>query len=186
MFDKDRFIEDCRVALRTERDARGAIRALVASAVSSPPEVLKSLGEPHRSGVEVLYRGTDLTILNLSWGPLMQVRPHDHRMWAVIGIYGGREQNRFFLRSENGLAQHSARELDVKEVAALGEQTIHAVTNPLDSITSAIHVYGGDFFDTPRSEWDPTTLEERAYDVANTMREFEAANARLTRGAKSP
>jgi len=181
MFDKERFIEDCRVAVRTERDTRGAIRALVESAVGSPRDVLQALGEPHRSGVEVLYHGTDLTILNLSWGPLMQVRPHDHRMWAVIGIYGGREQNRFFRRSENGLAQHSARELEAKEVAALGEQTIHAVTNPLDSITSAIHVYGGDFFDTPRSEWDPKTLEERPYDVANTMREFEAANARLAR-----
>ena len=181
MFDKDRFVEDCRAAAQKERDARAAIRELVAAAVGTPREVLRSLGEPQRSGVGVLYHGADLTILNLSWGPLMHIRPHNHAMWAVIGIYGGREQNVFFRRSENGLTQHSARELNAKDVAALGEQTIHAVTNPLESITSAIHVYGGDFFAVPRSEWDPQTLEERPYDVENTMRAFEEANARLAR-----
>jgi predicted metal-dependent enzyme (double-stranded beta helix superfamily) len=180
MFDKDRFIQDCRTAAQKERDARAAIRELVATAVSNPGEVLRGLGEPQRSGVEVLYRGTDITILNLSWGPLMHIRPHNHAMWAVIGIYGGREQNVFFRRSESGLAQHSARELNAKDVAALGEQTIHAVTNPLESITAAIHVYGGDFFAVPRSEWDAKTFEERPYDVENTMRAFEEANARLS------
>jgi predicted metal-dependent enzyme (double-stranded beta helix superfamily) len=181
MFDKDRFIENCRAAVQNERDARAAIRQLVMAAVGSPREVLRGLGEPQRSGLEVLYRGSDLTILNLSWGPLMYISPHNHGMWAVIGIYGGREQNMFFRRGENGLTQASARELNVKDVASLGEQTIHAVTNPLESITAAIHVYGGDFFATPRSQWDPKTFEERPYDAADTIRAFEEANARLDR-----
>jgi hypothetical protein len=34
------------------------------------------------------------------------------------------------------------------------------VSNPLKRLTDAIHVYGGDFFATPRSEWDPDTLED--------------------------
>ncbi len=36
--------------------------------------------------------------------------------------------------------------------AALQEADAHAVTNLLDQITAALHVYGGDFFATPRSE----------------------------------
>ena len=51
--------------------------------------------------------------------------------------------------------------------------------NPLDKITSAIHVYGGDFFDTPRSEWDPETFEEHPYDVEHTMRVFDESNKHL-------
>ena len=178
MFDKERFIDDCRKAVGGS-DAQAAIRELVARAVSEPAQVMRALGEPARSGVETVYRGEDLTILNLSWGPRMYVRPHDHRMWAVIGIYGGSEENTFFRRGDEGLVRHGTKELGARHTIALGDSIIHAVTNPLDSITSAIHVYGGDFFATPRSEWDPQTLVERPYEVANTLKAFEDANARL-------
>jgi predicted metal-dependent enzyme (double-stranded beta helix superfamily) len=178
MFNKERFIDDCRKAIGGA-DAQSEIHELVARAVSEPAQVMRALGEPTRSGVETIYRGDDLTILNLAWGPRMYVRPHDHRMWAVIGIYGGSEQNTFFRRAEQGLTRHGTKELDVRHTVALGASIIHAVTNPLDTITSAIHVYGGDFFATPRSEWDPQTQVEQPYDVANTLKAFEDANARL-------
>jgi predicted metal-dependent enzyme (double-stranded beta helix superfamily) len=100
-------------------------------------------------------------------------------MWAVIGIYGGREENTFFRRSDQGLKRHGVKELNAKDVAPLGESIIHAVRNPLDQVTAALHVYGGNFFETPRSEWDPKTLEERPYDVDDTMRQFEESNRRL-------
>jgi predicted metal-dependent enzyme (double-stranded beta helix superfamily) len=109
----------------------------------------------------------------------MQFKPHDHHMWAVIGIYTGREQNTFFRRADRGLAQHGTKELNAKDVAPLGAAIIHAVTNPLEQITGAIHVYGGDFFATPRSEWDPKTLDERPFSMEHTKRAFEEANARL-------
>jgi predicted metal-dependent enzyme (double-stranded beta helix superfamily) len=109
----------------------------------------------------------------------MEFHPHDHRMWAVIGIYAGRENNTFYRRNEHGLTRHGTKELNVRDTAPLGRNIIHAVTNPLDQITAAIHVYGGDFFATPRSEWDPTNFEEHPYDVEHTMRAFEASNALL-------
>ena len=180
MFQKDRFIEECRAALK-EREARAAIQELVTRAVSEPGGIVRDLGEPTVSGVNVLYKAEDLTILNLCWGPGMFIRPHDHRMWAVIGIYGGRENNVFYRRDEGGLKQHGTRELNARDVAPLGASIIHAVTNPLAQLTGAIHVYGGDFFGTPRSEWDPQTLREQPYDVAHTMRAFEEANAQLKR-----
>lgn len=184
MFQKERFIEDCRAALR-EGDPRAAIRELVARAVSEPAGVVRALGEPARAGVETIYRADDLTILNLCWGPGMQFKPHDHHMWAVIGIYGGREQNIFFRRSGNGLVRQGTKELDERSTTPLGESIIHAVTNPLERITAAIHVYGGDFFGAPRSEWDPKTFEEKPYDVAATVRAFEESNARIA-GLKAP
>jgi predicted metal-dependent enzyme (double-stranded beta helix superfamily) len=54
---------------------------------------------------------------------------------------------------------------------------IHAVANPLRQFTGAIHIYGGDFFGTPRSEWDPDTLEERPYDIERAKKVFADANA---------
>ncbi len=178
MFQTDRFIEACRAAL-AESDAQGAIRELVASACSEPLQLMRSLGEPERAGVNTIYKADDLTILNLCWGPQMQFHPHDHRMWAVIGIYSGCEQNTFFRRSDGGLTRHGVKELNAKDTVPLGKNIIHAVTNPLDRITAAIHVYGGNFFATARSEWDPQTFEEHPYDVEHTLRAFEASNAKL-------
>ena len=178
MFQKERFIEECRAALK-EGNAQAAIRELVARAVSEPSHIIRELGEPKVAGVDVMHKGDDLTILHLRWGPRMVFKPHDHRTWAVIGIYGGCEQNFFYRRSERGLTQHGAKELNAKDTAPLGAAIIHAVTNPLDRITAAIHVYGGDFFAIPRSEWDPKTFAEQPYDVADTMRAFEESNARL-------
>lgn len=178
MFEKERFIEECRTALK-ERDTHAVVRELVARAVSEPTKIVRVLGEPRRAGVETIYKADDLTILNLCWGPQMKFKPHDHRMWAVIGIYAGCEQNVFYQRAERGLKQHGSKELHVKDAAPLGAAIIHAVTNPLDQVTAAIHVYGGDFFATPRSEWDPESFQERPYDVADTMRAFEEANEHL-------
>ncbi len=58
----------------------------------------------------------------------------------------------------------------------MGRDIIHSVTNPVPRLTAALHVYGGDFFAQPRSEWDPETLSERTYDVTKTLRLFEEAN----------
>ena len=181
MFEKERFVEECRAAVK-EIDALGAINELVTRVVSEPQLLLRALGEPQRSGVQTICKANDLTILNGCWGPLMRFHPHDHRMWAVIGIYGGREQNVFYRRGQCGLTQHGTKELNAKETIPLGPTIIHAVTNPLDQITGAIHVYGGDFFATPRSEWNPETFEEHPYDVAHTMQAFEEANERLRAG----
>jgi len=145
MFEKQRFIEDCRAALK-EHDTHSAIRELVTAAVTTPREIIRALGEPKRAGFETIYRANDLTILNLCWGPYMKFKPHDHRMWAVIGIYGGREHNTFYRRAKQGLEQHGTKELNAKDTTPLGAALIHSVTNPLDQITAAIHVYGGDFF----------------------------------------
>ena len=183
MFNKESFIEECQAAIQ-QADTHAVIREIVERAVSDPSEIVRALGEPARSGVEAIYRSDQLTILNLCWGPRMKFKPHNHRMWAVIGIYGGCEQNIFYQKSESGLNQHGAKDLHAMDTVPLGAEVIHAVTNPLDQLTAAIHVYGGDFFNTPRSEWDPETFEERPYDLEGTMRAFEEANERL-RGMES-
>ena len=178
MFEIDRFVEECREGLR-DGDARAAVRDVVARAVARPEDVTRDLGEPARAGVDTIHRSAELTILNVLWGPRMTMHPHNHLMWAVIGIYGGREDNTFYRRAAGGLEVTSARQLTTGDAAPLGVPVIHSVHNPLDRITAAIHVYGGDFFDTPRSEWDPETHREHPYDVEHTRRVFEESNRLL-------
>jgi predicted metal-dependent enzyme (double-stranded beta helix superfamily) len=72
------------------------------------------------------------------------------------------------------------KQLNERDTIRLGDAIIHSVTNPLDQITAAIHVYGGDLLGTPRSEWDAKTFAERPYDTAAMLRAFEESNAGLT------
>jgi len=51
--------------------------------------------------------------------------------------------------------------------------------------TGGIHVYGGDFFAMPRSEWTPDTLEERPYDVERAKQVFADANERWRAEARA-
>ena len=182
MFDLDQFIADCRAAV-AEDESHKLVREVVARAVSDPASVLRGIGEPRLATVERIYHGPDLTILNVIWAPLMTIMPHDHRMWAVIGVYTGGEDNMFWRRvGEPGSSKVEAaggRALRVGEAEPLGRDIVHSVTNPIPRLTGAIHVYGGDFFAVPRSEWDPETLAERPYDVDKNMRLFAEANARL-------
>ena len=64
------------------------------------------------------------------------------------------------------------------DVVLLGDDTIHAVTNPLGRLTAAIHVYGGDFVNEPRSQWGPGPVEERPYDMDVAQQQFAEANER--------
>ena len=160
--------------------AHKGVREVVERAVSDPRSVLKGLGEPGRAELQKLHHTPDLTILNVVWGPHMTIMPHNHNMWAVIGVYTGREDNIFWRRIDGKRVEAAgAKALSVKDAAPLGPDIIHSVTNPIPRLTGAIHVYGGDFFATSRSEWDPETLVEGRYDPAKTMRMFEDSNRRV-------
>ncbi|MBV9829109.1 MAG: hypothetical protein JO001_26100 [Alphaproteobacteria bacterium] len=180
MFDIERFIEECQAAVREDRTHKAA-RDVLARANSDPAAVLAAMGEPTRAGVTPLYKSGSLTVLNVVWGKRMTIMPHDHRMWAVIGVYTGREDNIFWRRlpgDSTGLIEAAgAKSLGPGCAEPLGPDVIHSVTNPLGRLTAALHVYGGDFYGVERSDWDPENLRERDYDFALHRRMFEEANA---------
>lgn len=178
MFSKERFIADCINAIP---EGQGAIRELMAEAVSDRARVLSELGEPEGAGIKPLYRSPDLTIISFVWAPCMSIMPHNHQMFSVVGIYSGREDNVFWKRTEDRIEAAGARSFGAGDVATLGRDVIHSVLNPIPKMTLAIHVYGGDFFSPPepRSEWDHETLAERPWDVERVKTLFRDAEARF-------
>ena len=180
--DLDRFLSDC-VSFVAESAPQRAIRETVTRAVSDPEAVRQALGGPTRAAVQRLHVSDELTVLNVIWAPRMTLMPHNHNMWAVIGVYGGREDNIFWRRRSEDprgrIEAADAKSLGPGEACPLGRDVIHSVTNPTSRLTGAIHVYGGDFFATRRSEWDPETLAEHPYDLEKNMKLFEESNAIL-------
>jgi predicted metal-dependent enzyme (double-stranded beta helix superfamily) len=175
----EQLIGDLRAVL-ADRSPTKAVREIVARAVSDRAALERMIGTPERGGVQCLYSADDLTIINVVWAPYMTIKPHNHNMWAVIGVYGGREDNIFWRRIKddpNGRIEAAgAKSIGASEVRALGEDIIHSVTNPTTKLTGAIHVYGGDFYEMPRNEWDPESLIERPYNLEANMKLFTDAN----------
>jgi predicted metal-dependent enzyme (double-stranded beta helix superfamily) len=172
-FDLERLIGDC----ETASDDVERVRELVAHAVSNSAALLQRFGVPRRGAMTPLHRSAAMTVLRLVWGPQMSVLPHEHRMWAVIGVYAGREDNTVWRRTCNGSLQRSGTTtLAAGQVSCLGRDVIHSVVNPLASCTAAIHVYGGDFFAAERSEWDAQGRDEHGFDVVRAMEQFDAGS----------
>jgi predicted metal-dependent enzyme (double-stranded beta helix superfamily) len=170
-------IARCQAALDEHTPAL-AVRDVLDELVADQTVLEQALGPVELGGITTLHNAADLTILRVAWTPGMALNPHEHRMWAVIGMYGGQEDNAFYRRAAGGLESAGGKELPAGDVLVLGDDVIHSVANSRRDFAVAVHVYGGDFFSVERSEWDFETYEERPRDFARTRQLFEEANAR--------
>lgn len=174
-FRLDSFVSNCR-ALATAANAQQAIKPLLQQAVSVPDALYAEIGKPLKSQIEKLYVSDTLTLINVIWAPGMTLLPHNHNMWALIGVYCGREDNIFWRRikgdARGRIEAAGAKSLGPADVLPLGRNIIHSVTNPTSGFTGAIHIYGGDFFARERSEWEPLDLLERPYDITKNLQLF--------------
>jgi predicted metal-dependent enzyme (double-stranded beta helix superfamily) len=176
VLDVDAFVTECRACL-AETEPRLAVADLLERTVDPASECEAAL-PAERAELTTLHHSPDLTVLKVVWAPGMSIWPHDHTMWAAIGIYAGQEDNTFFRRVKGDIELRRTRELSTADVVLLGDDVIHGVHNPLGTCTAAIHVYGGDFFNREMSQWDPETLEPKPA-PKSPARFFEEANERL-------
>ena len=146
MFDLQEFIGSCKQFVGAPDGARRVLnlmRSLVGDA-----EGIKSVVVPGERASPIrdvsLFRSSELFVLNATLYPHFKSPPHAHRMWAVIGIYEGQENNTFYRRSGKGLEEINRHEIHAGEAILLGPEVIHAIENPFGSSTLGLHVYGGD------------------------------------------
>jgi predicted metal-dependent enzyme (double-stranded beta helix superfamily) len=111
-----------------------------------------------------LVDGPELTVLHCSpqltvasvilQSGTPQTLPHDHRMWALVGLFDGKEENEFFRDDHGRLTPSGGKVIEKGDVLAMGAETIHAIRNPLAHTTMrALHVYGGDLVHVDRNMW---------------------------------
>ena len=167
MFDLQEFTVSCKQFVGAPHGARRVLDLM--RSVVGDAEGIKRVVVPGERASPIrdvsLFRSSELFILNATLYPHFKSLPHDHRMWAVIGIYEGQENNTFYRRAAKGLEEINRREIRAGEAILLGPEVIHAIENPSGSSTLGLHVYGGDVFAAKRSMWHPRTGEELPYDV---------------------
>ena len=173
MFDLKEFIEKCKTALNDESPAL-SIESLVKEAIANPDAVREAFSNAenvdHRGPITFACRNVNITVADVTTPPGLKSPAHNHNMWAVIGVYEGQELNRFY-QNENGvLEEKGERLLTEGDIAVLGKEAIHAIANPLSTVSSALHVYGGDLVEQPdRSMWNPHTNKREDYDISKIL-----------------
>lgn len=169
------FVNTLREAAQENRPQQ-SVEAVLREALSvwaGPPPWL---GHPKEADIAVLHADVHVTIMSIVWPPHLITEPHNHNMWATIALYEGRENNVLWRRDDCSIVPVGAETICSGEVFSLEPDAIHSVHNPLDKYTAAIHVYGGDFMATQRSEWDPEQLLERPRDMEAARRAFTKAD----------
>jgi len=170
----DSFVEACKPLART-RDHEAVSRLLedlitTAGFADSIPAFTDLETSPlgwTLGGEHVCHKSDELTVMILDTLPGVLQPPHDHEMHAIIGVFEGREDQRFFARSADGVTPAAGRPLEAGDVMVLGERAIHAISSPEGQPARAIHVYFGDIYAIDRSLFHPDTLEPLPYTASN-------------------
>ncbi len=173
-FDSRQFVTDCRAAVAandavtaTRAVVRKAVRALASGVVALPP--LDSIHVRRRGDLllghdRTLYEDDAVTVTVVETAPGHFQPPHDHAMCAVIGVFEGGEQNRFYRRAEGRARLATRRVVRPGEVIALRERTVHAISAAAGERCRALHVYLGPLGSRPRSLFHPQTGVEEPFD----------------------
>jgi hypothetical protein len=147
MFNVDQFVTAC------QGQPPSVVKALLEEALRDPESIkhaLAAIGKDRQVGEGnigdlVIFQSPDLTVLK-------------------------QENNTFYRRSSDGLETAGGRELQVADVLVLGAEAIHAIENPLERTSYAIHIYGGNLPSAQRSMWNPVTLKEEPLEYQSMMR----------------
>jgi len=172
MVDLDEFVEDCKAALKT-RNPAAVVEGLVRDAIADP-EALDAAFKARVTGPtlqdRIVFGDEQLSVVQVETTPGLRSPVHNHCMWAVIGVYDGEEHNRFFSdAADNGNGapvEIGDRLLKQGDICVLSADDIHAIHNPLPTVSSAIHVYGGNLINREgRSVWNPKTNQREDYEI---------------------
>ena len=170
MFKVEEFVKSC------QGRTPGAVKEILEDALRDPESIKHALnavaGEIGQGRINdmALFQSAELTVLKAAVPPGFKSPPHNHTIWAVIGVYDGQENNSFYRRGGDGLEKAGGRELKTGDVLVLGADAIHAIENPLGRTSYAIHVYGGNLPAAERSMWNLGTLKEEPFEYRSMMR----------------
>lgn len=96
----------------------------------------------------------------VAFNPGVSTDVHDHRVWGVVGVYQGLEEQAFYKRRPEGGLRPAGRLVSLPgECSWLlpPDEEIHSVANPTSDPSVSIHVYGADIVRVPRKSYDLET-----------------------------
>jgi predicted metal-dependent enzyme (double-stranded beta helix superfamily) len=125
--------------------------------------------DPERYRQYLLYcdPGARFSVVSFVWGPGQKTPVHDHRVWGLIGMLRGAEDETRYMRNSDGtLVAAGLARLLPGQVEAVSPRIgdIHQVSNAFpDRVSVSIHVYGADIGAVSRYTYDPATGSAKGF-----------------------
>lgn len=172
-FELQTFIDRCQTASGAA-DASAQLEQLLREAVQDPEGMASALsGYSGTANLEdlIVFRSDKLTLMHVVAPPGFTAAPHNHNLWSVVAVYDGQEDNHYFERQGDSLAETGAVSVVAPDVVHNPEETIHSIHNPRETPLRALHAYGGDLLGTERSNWDPATHAESPFEWSKVAKQ---------------
>lgn len=107
----------------------------------------------------ILYEDSVIAVLHYLMPTGVVVPPHDHQLYAIIGVYEGVEENHFYQVMNQQLIRQAIKPISRGEVMLIHPEGIHSVQTANNQRSAAIHVYLGELTKVKRSRFDWNTGE---------------------------
>lgn len=165
------FVDECIAAL-ADADPAAAVRDVLLKVLAEPRTLTNCLSTDPR-GPSILYRSATLSVHRSLLPPGYRTLPHEHRMWSVIGVYAGAEDDILFAKDRDLIVAVSRTLIGDGDVSVGDADAVHAVRNPSSTKWSAaLHVYGGDLTGADRTEYAGRPYRGRRFDPHEGTRRY--------------
>lgn len=163
MFDVDRFVNQCREALRAD-SPHVELEEVLTSALAHADQVRAALGLRVGSSFGLLHVSEDLVIQRVVFPVGYTTGIHEHRLWTVTGTFAGLEQHDLY-RIVGGELLEPAGQVTTSpgQTQVLAPEVAHSSTSVGSEPLGAIHLFVGDFFASGAGEWDAPDGRRREY-----------------------
>ena len=168
VFDLRRFVQDCETA-GGELNCADYISARLRYELTNHFSMAAAL--PVYEEEEVLLHADDnITIFLVQLSANIYYPPHNHNMAATISLCQGTEVATYF-RLRNGLPERTVgRTYSAGDLIFLPADVIHAVGNPGETRSVALHIYYGNLPTMRRNLWHPESGDTLPFTEENYFR----------------
>lgn len=126
-------------------------------------------------GEMIVHASPELTMLYARVPGRFQSGIHNHTVFACIGQLTGSETSTVYHKTADGKDIEAGEQLtsEVGQVTSLPADAIHHIENPHDTVSSSLHIYGGDFHAVmdERSLWSFDKHEEMDFSFQGLIKE---------------
>lgn len=182
-FDIEEFATDCKQAMNQAGDDSAArmeaARDLLARTMgeNDPQHIIDVLGAAIPPGADLgemmVHTSSELTMLYARVPPRFQSGIHNHTVFACIGQLSGAEDNTIYQPDGETLSISSHTTVRAGDAFSLPADAIHHIENPMNEVSSALHLYGGDFraIMDERSLWSFDDFTESGFSFEGLLKE---------------